>query len=84
MNSNVNSFTKHFFLKTVIIELIFKKLLIGWTPKEHENLRLALMYFGVGRWSKIIEKGVLPGKTNAQLYLQTQRMLGQQSLGGKF
>jgi hypothetical protein len=42
------------------------------------------MKYGVGSWSKIIESGCLPGKSRAQLNLQTQRLLGQQSLGGKF
>lgn len=37
------------------------------------------MKFGVGNWSKIIESNCLVGKTNAQMNLQTQRMLGQQS-----
>lgn len=38
------------------------------------------MYFGVGQWTKITKSGRLPGKTQAQIFLQTQRMLGQQSL----
>src|SRR5690349_1090229 len=41
------------------------------------------MKFGVGNWSKIIESNCLVGKTNAQMNLQTQRMLGQQSTAGK-
>lgn len=55
----------------------------GWKREESQVLRLALMKFGVGRWNKIIESGCLPGKTPAQLCLQTQRLLGQQSIGGK-
>ncbi|KAF8938050.1 hypothetical protein EDD21DRAFT_379604 [Dissophora ornata] len=51
----------------------------GWSMKEAEILRNALMKFGVGNWSKIIESNCLVGKTNAQMNLQTQRMLGQQS-----
>ncbi|KAG0300277.1 hypothetical protein BGZ98_009310 [Dissophora globulifera] len=51
----------------------------GWSMKEAEVLRKALMKFGVGNWSKIIESNCLVGKTNAQMNLQTQRMLGQQS-----
>ncbi|KAF9351430.1 hypothetical protein BGX34_000565 [Mortierella sp. NVP85] len=51
----------------------------GWSMKEAEILRKALMKFGVGNWSKIIESNCLVGKTNAQMNLQTQRMLGQQS-----
>lgn len=47
--------------------------------REAEILRNALMKFGVGNWSKIIESNCLVGKTNAQMNLQTQRMLGQQS-----
>ncbi|RUS17680.1 hypothetical protein BC938DRAFT_476185, partial [Jimgerdemannia flammicorona] len=39
------------------------------------------MKFGVGNWAKIIESNCLPGKTNAQMNLQLQRLLGQQSTG---
>ena len=46
-------------------------------------LHKALMKFGVGNWSQIIESDCLPGKTNAQLNNQTQRMLGQQSTAGR-
>ncbi|KAI7866544.1 hypothetical protein BDF14DRAFT_1728060 [Spinellus fusiger] len=51
----------------------------GWTEEESELLRNALMKFGIGNWAKIIESGCLPGKTNAQMNLQLQRLLGQQS-----
>jgi len=51
----------------------------GWNRKETEVLRLALMKFGVGNWSEILECNCLPGKTVVQLNNQTQRMLGQQS-----
>ncbi|TPX67954.1 hypothetical protein SpCBS45565_g03506 [Spizellomyces sp. 'palustris'] len=51
----------------------------GWTREESDILRKALMRFGVGNWKDIMESGSLPGKTNAQLNLQTQRLLGQQS-----
>ncbi|GJJ73226.1 hypothetical protein EMPS_05584 [Entomortierella parvispora] len=51
----------------------------GWSMNEAEVLRKALMRFGIGNWSKIIESNCLVGKTNAQMNLQTQRMLGQQS-----
>ncbi|KAL1935363.1 hypothetical protein VTP01DRAFT_4503 [Rhizomucor pusillus] len=51
----------------------------GWTEEESEILRKALMKFGIGNWAKIIESGCLPGKTNAQMNLQLQRLLGQQS-----
>jgi hypothetical protein len=54
----------------------------GWTEEESEILRKALMKFGVGNWAKIIESGCLPGKTNAQMNLQLQRLLGQQSTAG--
>jgi len=54
----------------------------GWTLQETETLRLALLKFGVGRWKHILDSKCLPGKTNAQINLQTQRMLGQQSLAG--
>lgn len=51
----------------------------GWTDQESEALRLAVMKFGIGNWAKIRECQVLPYKTNAQLNLQLQRLLGQQS-----
>ncbi|KAI8142320.1 hypothetical protein BJV82DRAFT_616319 [Fennellomyces sp. T-0311] len=51
----------------------------GWTQDESEILRKALIKFGIGNWAKIIESGCLPGKTNAQMNLQLQRLLGQQS-----
>ena len=41
------------------------------------------MKFGIGNWAKIIDCGSLPGKTNAQMNLQLQRLLGQQSTAGK-
>ncbi|KAG2181094.1 hypothetical protein INT43_008676 [Umbelopsis isabellina] len=53
--------------------------MIGWTEEESETLRKALMLFGIGNWAKIIESDCLPGKTNAQMNLQLQRLLGQQS-----
>ena len=55
----------------------------GWSEEESEILRKALMKFGIGNWAKIIESGCLPGKTNAQMNLQLQRLLGQQSTAGK-
>jgi hypothetical protein len=42
-------------------------------------LRKAVLKFGVGNWKEVLSCGCLPGKTNAQLNLQLQRMLGQQS-----
>jgi len=51
----------------------------GWTQEESDILRDALMYYGIGNWKDIIEHGCLPDKTNAQMNLQLQRMLGQQS-----
>jgi hypothetical protein len=56
----------------------------GWTREETEVLRFALMKYGIGNWQTIIEERVLPGKTNAQLVCQTQRLLGQQSLIGSY
>lgn len=38
------------------------------------------MLFGVGRWKKIVKSNCLPGKSVGQIYMQTQRLLGQQSL----
>ncbi len=40
------------------------------------------MKLGIGAWQKIAKLNVLPGKTPAQLNLQCQRMMGQQSLRG--
>ena len=53
----------------------------NWTQEEAETLRLALMKFGIGNWKPIVDSGCLPGKHPAQLNLQTQRLLGQQSIG---
>jgi len=57
---------------------------LGWTREEVEVLRVAIMKFGVGKWTDILSSNCLPGKTPAQLNLQTQRALGQQSLRGVF
>ena len=51
----------------------------GWTAKEVEVFRLALMKFGMGKWTAIVNSNVLPGKTVGQLNNQMQRMIGQQS-----
>ncbi|KAJ3128781.1 hypothetical protein HK098_003547 [Nowakowskiella sp. JEL0407] len=51
----------------------------GWTREESDTLANALTHFGVGCWKDIIASKCLPGKTIAQLNLQTQRLLGQQS-----
>ena len=53
----------------------------GWSRGEVEVLKLALQKFGIGKWSKIIRSQCLPGKSIGQIYLQTQRIMGQQSLG---
>jgi hypothetical protein len=45
-------------------------------------LKLALMKFGVGKWTRIEKSKVLPTKSIQQCYLQTQRLMGQQSLAG--
>ena len=52
----------------------------GWTQEEVEILRLALQKFGIGKWCALEKSQCLPSKTIQQMYLQTQRMLGQQSL----
>jgi hypothetical protein len=54
----------------------------GWTKEEVFALKLALEKFGIGRWTEIVDSGVLPGKLIQQLNGQTQRLLGQQSLAG--
>jgi hypothetical protein len=51
----------------------------GWTPKEVDVFRLALMKYGLGKWTTIVEKRIIPGKTVGQLNNQMQRMIGQQS-----
>ena len=38
------------------------------------------MKFGIGKWKKIQKTNILPSKTISQMNLQTQRLLGQQSL----
>lgn len=53
----------------------------GWKPQEVAILKLALQKFGVGKWKKIVSSKCLPGKSIGQIYMQTQRLLGQQSLG---
>lgn len=52
----------------------------GWSREEAETLKLLLMRHGVGRWVRISDSGLLPGKQIQQLSAQTQRLLGQQSL----
>jgi hypothetical protein len=42
------------------------------------------MKFGIGQWSQIQSIGLLPGKLIQQLNGATQRLLGQQSLAGKY
>jgi hypothetical protein len=53
----------------------------GWKAEEVQVLRLALMKFGIGKWKRIVESKCLPGKSIGQIYMQTQRLVGQQSLG---
>jgi hypothetical protein len=53
----------------------------GWSRAEVEVLKLALQKFGIGKWTRIIRSECLPGKSIGQIYLQTQRIMGQQSLG---
>lgn len=52
----------------------------GWTNEEVEILRLGLQKFGIGKWVALEKSQCLPTKTIQQMYLQTQRMLGMQSL----
>ncbi len=47
-----------------------------------EVLKNALMKFGIGKWTAMMKSRVLPTKSIQQCYLQTQRLLGQQSLAG--
>ncbi len=54
----------------------------GWTREEAQELKLCLMKFGIGQWQAIHAAGHLAGKRIQQLYGQTQRLLGQQSLAG--
>ncbi len=54
----------------------------GWTIEEVSILKKALQKLGIGKWRKIIESQCLPGKSIGQIYMQTQRLMGQQSLGG--
>eukprot|EP00958_Prasinococcus_capsulatus_P026724 scaffold4990_cov387-Prasinococcus_capsulatus_cf.AAC.6 len=54
----------------------------GWKPEESITLKLALCKYGIGKWVEIQASGVLPGKVIQQLNGQTQRLLGQQSIGG--
>jgi hypothetical protein len=52
----------------------------GWLPAEASVLITLLQYYGVGKWTHIYNSGRLPSKTIQQMYLQTQRIVGQQSL----
>lgn len=52
----------------------------GWTSEEIEILKIALTKFGIGKWKLIKSSGCLPGKTISQMNIQTQKLLGQQSL----
>lgn len=52
----------------------------GWTEKESEVLKYAIMKFGVGKWGALLESGLLPHKKLIQCFIQTQRLLGQQRL----
>ncbi|KRX10274.1 Homeodomain protein [Pseudocohnilembus persalinus] len=56
----------------------------GWNEQEVQVLKQALQYFGIGKWKQIQEHQCLPDKTISQIYMQTQRLLGQQSLGDLF
>ncbi|CAD8155447.1 unnamed protein product [Paramecium octaurelia] len=53
----------------------------GWSQEEVKILKLALQKFGIGKWRSIVQSECLPDKSIGQIYIQTQRMLGQQSLG---
>jgi hypothetical protein len=53
----------------------------GWRDEEVRVLKLLLQKFGIGKWKKIQNSGCLPGKQIGQIYMQTQRLVGQQSLG---
>lgn len=55
-------------------------LIPGWTQEEVEILKIALTKFGIGRWKKIKMSGCLQSKTTSQINIQTQKLLGQQSL----
>ena len=52
----------------------------GWTSEEVLILRQAVVKFGIGNWSKIVDSGCLPGKKHKQVCTQTQTLLGQQSV----
>ena len=52
----------------------------GWTMQEVEILKVSLMKHGFGNWGKIVESDCLPTKNISQLQIQTQRLVGQQSL----
>ncbi|KAJ3404036.1 hypothetical protein HDU80_003381 [Chytriomyces hyalinus] len=52
----------------------------GWTKAEEDILCSAILRYGVGNWRAILDSGCLPGKNPSQMYLQTQRILGQQSI----
>ena len=52
----------------------------GWTHEEVAVLKACIQKFGLGRWTAMVKAEVLPSKNIQQCYLQTQKLLGQQSL----
>ncbi|KAJ3072400.1 hypothetical protein HDU98_003682 [Podochytrium sp. JEL0797] len=52
----------------------------GWSTHEEDTLCTAILKFGVGNWRAILDSNCLPGKNPSQMYLQVQRILGQQSI----
>ena len=51
----------------------------GWTEAETDLFCRLVVRFGVGNWAQIRASGLLKDKTLAQMNLQLQRLLGQQS-----
>jgi hypothetical protein len=46
-----------------------------WTREENLVLRMAIMNWKFGNWTKMYKSYILPGKNITQLYIQTQRIL---------
>ena len=49
----------------------------GWTALETKLLKVAVMKFGIGKWTALYNAKILPTKLIMSCYLQLQRLMGQ-------
>ena len=52
----------------------------GWYEIERIILKQCIARFGVGRYAPIHSGNFLPNRSTQQLYTQTQRLIGKQSI----